>query len=160
MTLTWLTFCDCYCFFPGSIFCFLNFGGPSTSTHCSLPFSLSHVFSLDYFLWLNSLALFRSILNLYSQIQHAPKLESHTSNCVLGSSIWACAHDASAMCVKLKAVFLPHRVLNCKQQKPTLANSSRKWIHWEGIRWLIGWTGKPEDQARKMGRNPGSLGRR
>ena len=63
----------------------------------------------------------------------------------------------STICLKLKAAFLPPRVQNCKQQKPTLANSSRRQIHWEDIRWLTGSTGKPEDQAWKMGRNPGSL---
>lgn len=55
-------------------------------------------------------------------------------------------------------MFVPLGLLNCKQQKPTLANSHRKWIHREDIRWLTGSTGKPEYQAWKTGRSPGSLG--
>ena len=122
-------------------------------------FSFSNL-SPRSFSGLKSLARFGSILNLYPRTQLSPKFESHILDFVLEASIWASAHDASTICLKLKAAFLPPRVQNCKQQKPTLANSSRKWIHWEDIRWLTGLTGKPEDQAWKMGRNPGSLGHR
>lgn len=67
---------------------------------------------------------------------------------MLEASIWASGQDTSTV------IFVPHRILNCKQQKPALANSSRKCIHWEDIRW-VHWVGRdPRGPSTENGQEP------